>query len=104
LEIGIGGKSAMLLRIDRAIKRNGKGSVQLLFQPLEHGAASKAEVDVQFGEMLLEQVIRPPMFPQIADRDGRINVIKGPNRYVGRQNFLQRGNAVREIRTDHGNV
>jgi hypothetical protein len=54
--------------------------------------------------MLPEQVIRAPMFQQIADRDGRINVIKGPHRHVRRQNFFERGNAVRKIRSDHGGV
>src|ERR1044071_2108412 len=51
LEARIGGKFAMLFPIDRTVQRHGKRSAQLFFQPLEHGAASKAEIDVQLGKM-----------------------------------------------------
>src|SRR5579859_951567 len=51
LKVRIDRKFAVLLGIDRTIERNGKRCMQLFFQPLQHGAASKAEVDGQFGKM-----------------------------------------------------
>ena len=67
-------------------------------------AAGKAEINVQFRKMRLKQIIRAAIFPQTADRDRRINIVKSFYGDIRRQHLFQRGNAVREIRADHRDV
>ena len=44
------------------------------------------------------------MVSEASCRDRRIDVIKSLYRNAGRQDFLQRGDAIGKIRADHGNV